>query len=146
LRFNTEEHPMPDYAALAPHRPFEGRNANGRFGQGNPGGPGRPRGSGNRVGRRIREAILADFEANQEDILERVRTQDRFEYFKLIVSMLPQQVEMTTVPPEEWSEGEIEAAWREVRGVLDNETDRRLGMIALEAVLIREEAQPAGKL
>jgi hypothetical protein len=137
---------MPDDAALAPHRSFDGRNANGRFGQGNAGGPGRPRGAGNRATRRIRDAILADFEANQDDILARVRRHDRFEYFKMIVSMLPKQVEVTTLPPAEWSDDEIEVAWREARALLANETDRRQAMIALETVLIGGKGEPAGRM
>ena len=63
-----------------------GRHANGRFG---PGNPGRPLGSGNRRARQVASALLADFEANQEELLEKLRRYYFSDYLRLIGRLLP---------------------------------------------------------
>lgn len=79
------------------------RDANGRFVAGN---PGRRLGSRNRASKRAALAILADFEANQGELLARTRQWFLPQYLQLITRLLPRQSEdggldLETVGPEE---------------------------------------------
>ena len=70
-------------------RPSE-RDANGRFARGN---PGRPFGSRNRVSKRVARAILRDFEANQAELLPRMRDWFLPQYLSLVGRLLPRAAE-----------------------------------------------------
>jgi hypothetical protein len=61
------------------------RDRNGRF---LPGGPGRPPGALNRASTRVSLAILADFEANQADLLPRLRHWFAPQYVALVGRLL----------------------------------------------------------
>ena len=63
------------------------RQSNGRFGAGN---PGRPPGSRNRA-TRFAKAFLDDFEANQDELLERLRTAHLRTYMSVIAHLMPRQ-------------------------------------------------------
>jgi hypothetical protein len=62
------------------------RDAQGRFVAGN---KGRPFGSRNRVSKRVARAILADFEANKDDILPKLRRWYAPQYVSLVARLLP---------------------------------------------------------
>jgi hypothetical protein len=64
----------------------QGRDAHGRFAAGN---KGRPFGSRNRVSKRVARAILADFEANKDDILPKLRRWYAPQYVSLVARLLP---------------------------------------------------------
>ena len=66
------------------------RDENGRFA---PGGTGRPHGTRNRVSRRVANAILADFEANRDEVLPRLRRWFLPQYVSLIGRLLPRDTE-----------------------------------------------------
>jgi hypothetical protein len=63
-----------------------GRDAHGRFAAGN---KGRPFGSRNRVSKRVARAILADFEAHQDDMLPKLRRWYAPQYVSLVARLLP---------------------------------------------------------
>ena len=63
-----------------------GRDAQGRFAAGN---KGRPFGSRNRVSKRVARAILADFEAHQDEILPKLRRWWTPQYVSLVARLLP---------------------------------------------------------
>ena len=63
-----------------------GRDAHGRFAAGN---KGRPFGSRNRVSKRVARAILADFEAHQDELLPRLRRWFAPQYVSLVARLLP---------------------------------------------------------
>jgi hypothetical protein len=62
------------------------RDAHGRFAAGN---KGRPFGSRNRVSKRVARAILADFEAHQDEVLEKLRRWFAPQYVSLVARLLP---------------------------------------------------------
>jgi hypothetical protein len=62
------------------------RDSNGRFA---PGGPGRPFGARSRYSRRMAQAILADFEANKDELLPRLRRWFLPQYVSLIGRLMP---------------------------------------------------------
>ncbi len=63
-----------------------GRDAHGRFAAGN---KGRPFGSRNRMSKRAARAILADFEAHQDDFLPKLRRFYAPQYVSLVARLLP---------------------------------------------------------
>jgi hypothetical protein len=71
---------------MTSQQPTVPRDANGRF---LPGNPGRPFGSRNRVSKRVARAILADFEAHQDEVLARLRRWFAPQYVSLVARLLP---------------------------------------------------------
>lgn len=63
-----------------------GRDSHGRFAAGN---KGRPFGSRNRVSKRVARAILADFEAHQDEVLPKLRRWYVQQYVSLVSRLLP---------------------------------------------------------
>jgi hypothetical protein len=62
------------------------RQANGRFG---PGNPGRRLGSRNKLTQRLVTSILADFERNRETVLSHLRAEHAAAYARLVARFLP---------------------------------------------------------
>ena len=62
------------------------RQANGRFG---PGNPGRRAGSRNKMSQQLVMAILADFERHRESVLSRLRSDHAAAYARLVARFLP---------------------------------------------------------
>jgi hypothetical protein len=73
------------------------RQTNGRFGAGN---PGRPPGSRNRS-TRFAKAFLDDFEANQDELLDRLRTAHLRTYMSVISHLMPRQFDIELVDADE---------------------------------------------
>ena len=63
---------------------FPGRNPQGRFLTGNIGGPGRPRGSRNRLNEHFIADLLADWEAHGADVISRVRVSEPATYLRAV--------------------------------------------------------------
>lgn len=59
-----------------------------------PGNPGRPKGSRNKLGEAFVAALHDDFQANGVKVIETVRTERPHEYLKVVASLLPKQVEI----------------------------------------------------
>lgn len=117
------------------------RNANGQFG---PGNPGRPRGSRNGSSQRAMRAILGDFDCNQDEFLRTLREQYPVEYVRMITKVLPRQVEVEAPSSlEDWTQEELARAYIEAKRLLSIETDPRVAILGLEAILSRPHADAA---
>ena len=64
-----------------------GRNDAGRFLTGNSGGPGRPKGSRNKLGEEFVSAMYADFLEHGVAAIERMREEDPTAYVRVISSL-----------------------------------------------------------
>ena len=73
-----------------------GRNARGRFITGNSGGPGRPRGSRNRLGEDFLSDRYADWSEHGAAVIAAVRERSPAAYLRVVASLVPQQVGITT--------------------------------------------------
>jgi len=118
---------LPDLA------PKPARYANGRFG---PGNPGRRAGSRNRAAHRVALAILDDFEANQEDVLSRLRRAWLPAYAKLVQHLLPRQIELDGPNLEAYGDGEIAAVIAQTRAALERIETGQGSLLELESVLL----------
>ena len=70
--------------SLANLRPFQ------------PGNPGRPKGSRNKLGEDFISALHEDFQANGVAAIQTVRADRPHEYLKVIASLLPKELKVTT--------------------------------------------------
>jgi hypothetical protein len=101
------------------------RDAMGRFARGN---PGRPVGTRNLVSARVARAILADFEANQDELLPRLRRWFLPQYVALVARLLPRG-------------GEGEGGEAEALAALDTLSPAELAaLLADAAAAVRREA------
>ena len=69
-----------------------GRNALGRFVSGNSGGPGRPRGSRNRLGEEFLSDLYADWTEHGASVIAEVRERNPVAYLRTVAGLVPQQV------------------------------------------------------
>lgn len=83
------------------------RDGKGRFLSGNIGGPGRPKGSRNKLGEAFTEALYADFQRDGIAAIERMRVEDPSGYVRVIAGLLPKQVEIERNPLAEMSDDEL---------------------------------------
>jgi hypothetical protein len=84
-----------------------------RFEPGKPGpGGGRRTGSRHRISTKLLEALERDFEANRETAIRRLRVDHLPDYMRLIGSLLPKEIELTTIDSRlaELSDAQLEAA------------------------------------
>ena len=65
------------------------------FQPGNPGGPGRPKGSRNKLSESFLEALYNDFQANGVATLELARLESPLGYVRMVAALLPQKVDVT---------------------------------------------------
>lgn len=117
-----------------------GRDAHGRFTAGN---KGRPFGSRNRVSKRVARAILADFEAHQDDVLAKLRRWYAPQYVSLVARLLPRVNEGGAgVELDELDAAETAGIAAALRAALER-LEAGAGSVAeLEAALLGE--RPAG--
>jgi hypothetical protein len=110
------------------------RDSHGRFAAGN---PGRPLGSRNRVSKRVARAILADFEAHQDEVLAKLRRWFAPQYVSLISRLLPRVNEngagMDVDEPGDLAVGQVVA---DLRAALDRIEGGGGSMDELEAALL----------
>jgi hypothetical protein len=121
-----------------------GRDAHGRFAAGN---SGRPFGSRNRVSKRVARAILADFEAHQDEVLEMLRRWFAPQYVSLVSRLLPRVNESGAgIELDELEEAETQVIAAALRAALER-LEAGAGSIAeLESALLGErspDARPA---
>ena len=74
-----------------------GRNALGRFVRGNSGGPGRPKGSRNRLGEEFLSDLYADWAEHGASVIAEVRERNPVAYLRTVAGLLPQQVGITSM-------------------------------------------------
>lgn len=93
------------------------RDEKGRFQPGNNGGPGRPKGSRNKLG----EAFIADFHADWEEhgatAIRTMREERPHEYVKVAASLLPKEFKIETV--SELSDDQLDARIRQLASVIE---------------------------
>jgi hypothetical protein len=68
----------------------------GRFLPGNSGGPGKPKGARNKLGEEFIQALHEDFQSHGVAAIQAVRTERPHEYVKVIASLLPKELKVTT--------------------------------------------------
>ena len=69
----------------------------GRFQTGNIGGPGRPKGSRNKLGEAFIQDLYENWIENGVETIEAVRVEKPDQYLKVVASILPQKMEIKTV-------------------------------------------------
>lgn len=95
----------------------------GRFLSGNNLGPGRPKGSRNKLGEAFVTALHDDFQLHGVAAIEKVRDERPQDYLKVIASLLPKQVEIKETAFDGISEEELAAlivAARSALGVAES--------------------------
>lgn len=97
-----------------------------KFKLGNPGGPGRPRGSRNKLSEAFIEAVCADFQKHGIAAIEAARAESPLGYVRMIAGLMPlkqevtgldggpQQYEMIDRPPAETREEWVARRQREL--------------------------------
>ena len=73
----------------------------GRFLTGNSGGPGRPKGSRNRLSEDFLAGLQADFEEHGPAVIAQVRKDRPHEYLKIVASVLPREMQINSEAPRE---------------------------------------------
>lgn len=83
-------------ASIANLKPFE------------PGNPGRPKGSRNKLGEAFTQALLADFEREGMAAIERTREEDPGAYLRVIASVVPKELKIEAEPLADLSDDDLE--------------------------------------
>jgi hypothetical protein len=113
--------------------PAPARQANGRFGSGN---PGRPAGARNRVSHRAAMAILEDFELHKDDVLKRLRVYHTPAYFAILNRLLDRELRNETPTLDDRDEAELARVVELARSTLALDPNPRTALLALEGVLV----------
>lgn len=92
----------------------------GRFITGNKGGPGRPKGSRNKLGEDFIEALFWDWQEHGRGVIETVRRDRPQEYLKLVAGLIPRQVEMPRGAFDDVSDDELAAIVAAARAAVNN--------------------------
>ena len=81
------------------------REPDGRFAAGNPGGPGRPKGSRSKLSEAYLKALADDFEKNGVETIVRLREERPDIYIGAIGKLMPKLLELTGEDggPVEWN-------------------------------------------
>jgi len=86
----------------------EVRVEGGRFAPGTAAGPGRPKGSRNKLGEEFLSKLHADFVEHGAAVIQEVRTEKPDVYLKVVASILPTQMEVKIDPIEEMSDADLD--------------------------------------
>lgn len=89
----------------------------GRFLTGNSGG-GRPKGSRNKLGEQLLEALAQDFTVHGQAAIVACRVEKPTEYLKVVAGLLPKELLVRKDPVEEMSNEEIANALDILRGIV----------------------------
>jgi hypothetical protein len=93
------------------------RDEKGHFRPGNPGGPGRKKGSRNRLGEAFLEALADDFEVYGYETIERVRQGDPVAYVKVCASILPKELNVRV--EDDLTDEQLDHRIRQLAAALD---------------------------
>lgn len=77
-----------------------------RVGDGTP-GPGRPKGSRNKLGEAFLEALYSDFQEHGIEVIARVRRDKPDQYLKVIASILPKDINLNVNPMGDMTDDEL---------------------------------------
>lgn len=92
----------------------------GRFLTGNKGGPGRPKGSRNKLGEDFIEALFWDWLEHGRSVIETVRRDRPQEYLKLVAGLIPRQIEIPRGAFDDVSDDELAAIVAAARAAVNN--------------------------
>ena len=121
-----------------PHTPalqLSQRLSNGRFGAGN---AGRPRGARNRVAQRVAIAILDDFEAHQNRLLNILRENNLELYVRLLSRLLPRSADVGLPDYADFSQDELADRIEDIRLALEFVEKGEGTLLDVEGVLVGE--------
>ncbi len=91
------------------------RDGSGRFQTGGNGGPGRPKGSRNRLSEGFLQAMADDFEAHGPETIRLAREADPVAYLRVCASLMPRHHKVETIDDlAALSDGEIAARIRDL--------------------------------
>lgn len=107
-----------------------GRNARGQFVSGSNGGPGRKRGSRNRLTDQFLTVIADDFAQHGSDALAKLREKDPAAYLQLIAGLVPRELITKHETEPDYSDME----WEEVIELIERAQQNEQVKIALEEV------------
>lgn len=91
------------------------RDEKGHFVIGYKGGPGRPKGSRNKLGEAFTEALFDHFQREGASVIERVATEDPSTYMRVVAGLLPKELKVETSPVEALSDDELASLIHTVR-------------------------------
>ncbi|MCP4998561.1 MAG: hypothetical protein GY933_07310 [Hyphomicrobiales bacterium] len=98
-------------------QPKPEQDKKGRFISGNIGG-GRNKGSRNKLGEAFIDALYADFNANGEAAIEKVRAEKPEQYLKVIALILPKDLNVNVNNFESLSDDELRARIRQLGDII----------------------------
>lgn len=113
-------------APVGTSSPPAGRNSRGQFQTGSNGGPGRKKGSRNRLTNAVINTFAADFEEHGPEVLAKLREKDPAAYMQLAVNLIPRHLiaQQENLPDFE--------DWEEVNEFIEQAKRKRMVEIALE--------------
>ena len=111
------------------------------FQPGNPGGPGRPKGSKHRISEAFLRAIADDFEAHGIEAIEQCRRDDPATYVRVVASLIPKEVLLG-----EDAENPLKFKYARIERIIVNLNDPNYARICApaEAVEIQGTVRGAG--
>lgn len=92
--------------------------ATGRFQPGNNGGPGRPKGSRNKLGETFLADMLADWEEHGPETIQMVRIERPDAYLKVVASILPKELNVNVNELEELSDEDLDRRLKSLAATL----------------------------
>lgn len=101
--------------SLANLRPFQ------------PGNPGRPKGSRNKLGEAFIEAMHDDFLTHGKEVIETVRAEKPDQYLKVIASILPKELHVKDASLDDMSDNELIELLAAVRSLASSDSGKKAG-------------------
>ena len=100
------------------------RDEDGRFLMGNIGGPGRPKGSRNKLAQKFIDEAYASWEKHGAAVFERLATESPAKYAQIIAALIPQHFKVEHDHTLTLSEDDLRAKLLEIRAkLLDSDVD-----------------------